>query len=156
MLRAYCFVCIPPYYKDSTVLIIVCMYVCPSDREEWLCPTIRRLNNQSINQSMPEKSFSSIALALPGGVTKYFQNFYRLSWITLSILLKSNQILMQKWALYNITDGANLVKFKVGEGFLNGLNECCKEGNLDDFCNRVSWEPLGWFLSDLIHRVTRL
>ena len=72
MLCAYCFVCIPPYYKYSTVLIFVCMYVCPSDREEWLCPTVRRLNNQSINQSMPEKSFSSIALALPGGVTKYF------------------------------------------------------------------------------------
>ena len=46
---------------------------------------------------MPEKSFSSIALPiLHGGMTKTFQIFYQLQWITHSIA---------KWALYSVIGG---------------------------------------------------
>ena len=63
------------------------------------------------------KSFSLIALpVLPGGITKDFQNFYQLLWITLSILIEIQPNFNAKWALYSIIDGANLVEFEVGEG----------------------------------------
>ena len=66
---------------------------------------------------MPEKSFSSIALpVLPGGVMKDFQIFYRLSCITLSILIKIQPNFNTKWALYSRIDGPNLAQFEVGEG----------------------------------------
>ena len=66
---------------------------------------------------MPEKSFSLIAQpVLPGGVTKDFQNFYQLSWITLSILIEIQPNFNTKWALYSIIDSANLAEFEVGEG----------------------------------------
>ena len=63
------------------------------------------------------KSFNSIALpVLPGDVTKDFQKFYRLSWITLNFIeIQPN--FNTKWALYSITDSANLMEFEIGEGF---------------------------------------
>ena len=62
---------------------------------------------------------------------KDFQNFYRLSWITLSILIEIQPNFNTKWALYNIIDGANLAEFEVGEG---RINKCCeKEENTKKF-----------------------
>ena len=109
---------------------------------------------------MPE-NFSWIALpVLPGGVTKDFQKFYQLSWIILSIFIEIQPNFNAKWALYSIIDGTNLAEFEVGEGYFtmdkSVLWRRKIHRNWDDYWNRVSWEPLGRFLSNLTRKVMRL
>ena len=55
------------------------------------------------------------------------ERFYHYREQLTQFLLKSNQILKAKWALYSITDSANLAEFKVGKGFLNGLTNVAKK-----------------------------